>query len=191
MIALAAAAILTSVSASGHAAGPEITETSPGHFQCAVGKGQFHRADLGASAIGNVIGGRIRYVSDAGHYRWPAMAALLFELEGDRSAGVAVGWVPNDPNYVYVGLWRYKKPLEPIARFDRNASIAVEASLDERGRLTVTTGGFSKSANVGRGAVINRVVHCQSGSFEVGLTPDAGHSPVPATTQAVGQTGKQ
>jgi hypothetical protein len=166
-------AILIDGLAGGTVSRANIVQTSPGYFQCSTMPGMMAREDVGAYSAEAEVDGRVHLVADRTHPDWSPTAAFLFELNGKRAVGVAVTKVRGDPDHLYAGVWKHEMPILLIARWDANAWIPPSAKLGKDGQLTVTAGQFSKSVNVGRGTVVRRVIHCNSGAFDFDLGPGA------------------
>ena len=165
------AAILASLSL-GKPAHASIVQISPGYFQCSTKPGMMAREDIGTYSAHREIHGRIHLVADRTDPDWSPTAAFLFELNGKRAVGVAVRKVRGDPDHIYAGVWKHETPIILLARWDIAAWMPLSVKLSENGQLTATAGQFSKSVNVGRGTVLRRVIHCNSGAFDFALRPD-------------------
>lgn len=155
-----------------HPATAQFTEVSPGRFTCSAGQGQFERHDIGRYAEERRLTGQIRFRAARRHPRWATSGALLFELDGGRVAGAYVTTLPDIPDRLAVTL-KYpgsRNPPQVVTYVPIEDAVSLTVSLSPQGRLTVTTGRRSGSANIGRVTIVRSAAHCQSGEFEIDVS---------------------
>jgi TonB family protein len=151
---------------------PGIMQTQPGRYLCSAPAGEYFRQDAGPLGPGQSLRFGVRLLKDNFHPDYaPAVSIIL----GDPHDGVRVtiGEGQNDRQHLFVALQRAKaKVQEALFQFPlTNSWVTVELSLDKRGRLTIRSDPMTDHFSIGATQVAKTMVHCNSGEFEIELSP--------------------
>jgi hypothetical protein len=115
---------------------------------------------------GRTIRARITLVSKNPHRKWAPMAGLVFVFPGQyKVAGVQLYSMYDRPDRLEIGVKKPGRPPVTFANAAADQSIDVSATLHDKGRLTVTAGGISKTVRIGNRPVTGLMLMCSSGSF--------------------------
>jgi hypothetical protein len=149
----------------------EIKSVSPGTFRCDMAPGKYDRQAIAQWTQPDALSGLIRMTQSTNDPDFPPAAMLLFTISEDESVGVDAYADPKDIRHVYAAITRLSKTNYqniPFAVYPRDAWIPVSAKLND-GVLTATSGRFSTVMKIGNAQIQSRVLHCQSGNFDVNI----------------------